>query len=164
MSKVNRLAILMLVALAATAQAPQITQVPAQMLRWLVPSAMPPGAPFVVMVTPNGSVSMVALGKGLALDTSNGGTPVLIATTVVPPPVVLHPAEKTVVVRCDAETLVFAIPDATFDPASLAVYRNGLLMASPDDYATPAQNVVFVAAQAPQTGDIVQLRYHLIPK
>ena len=164
MSKVTRLFVLVLVACAATAQAPQITQVPAQMLRWLVPSAFPPGTPFVLMVMPNGSVSMVALGQGLVLEAGPGGTPVLNATTVVPPPVVLHPAEKTVVTRCDAQLLTFAIPDANFDAASLAVYRNGLLMASPDDYTVVAQNVVFTAAQAPQASDIIQIRYHLISK
>ena len=164
MSKVTRLFALVLVACAATAQAPQITQVPAQMLRWLVPTAFPPGNPFVLIVMPNGSVSMVALGRGLMLDAGPGGTPVLNATTVVPPPIVLHPAEKTVVTRCDAQVLVFAIPDTNFEATSMAVYRNGLLMASPDDYTVVAQNVVFTAAQAPQASDIVQLRYHLIPK
>ena len=134
MFKMSRLFAFVLVACAATAQAPQITQVPAQMLRWLV------------------------------LDVGPGGTPVLNATTVVPPPIVLHPAEKTVVTRCDAQVLVFAIPDTNFEATSMAVYCNGLLMASPDDYTVVAQNVVFTSAQAPQASDIVQLRYHLIPK
>ena len=45
------------------------------------------------------------------------------------------------------------------DPICLKVFRNGLLLAAPDDYSRSGRVVTFAAGQEAQAGDIVQAHY-----
>jgi len=53
----------------------------------------------------------------------------------------------------------FTLANVPNPPTSVALYRNGVLMASGVDYALNGQTITFVAASAPQTGDTLVCSY-----
>jgi hypothetical protein len=92
---------------------------------------------------------------GFQLDTST--TPPTIRAV----PVVTAITEKTVLVTPVGEQITMTIPDAGYVPASLHVYRNGLLLVAPNDYTVSGVTVNLVELQYLVAGDVAQLRYRL---
>lgn len=88
----------------------------------------------------------------LLLDTS-GAVPVLRAL----PPAAPTINEKHVSVKPALGATTLTIPDASYIPASLNVYVNGLLQSAVDDYTISGTTVTLLRASA--AGDIDQLTY-----
>jgi len=88
----------------------------------------------------------------MALDT-NVAVPVLRALPQVGPPI----NEKHVVLKPAAGATTLTIPDATYVPASLSVYVNGLVQSVTDDYTVAGTTITLIRPSA--TGDIDQLQY-----
>lgn len=87
----------------------------------------------------------------LVLDTT-GATPVLRALVQTP-----SINEKHISIVPAAGATAVTIPDATYIPASLNVYVNGLLQSLTNDYTVAGTTVTLIRAST--TGDIVQLTY-----
>src|SRR5205823_5907028 len=55
----------------------------------------------------------------------------------------------------------FSVPATPDPPASLTVYRNGLLQKTGQDYSLSTQTLTFVSAAAPQPGDTLLAFYRV---
>ena len=101
-------------------------------------------------------------GKGVVLATVDPATLILDTTGTVPvlralPQATTAINEKHVSIKPAAGTTAVIIPDATYVPASLNVYVNGILQSMTDDYTIAGTTVTLT--RLPTTGDIVQLTY-----
>lgn len=88
----------------------------------------------------------------MALDTT-GAVPILRALPQVGPPI----NEKHVVLKPALGATTLTIPDATYVPASLSVYVNGIVQSLTDDYTVAGTTITLIRPSA--TGDIDQLQY-----
>ena len=77
------------------------------------------------------------------------------------PPVIRAVLPREIVDKFTPATAVqtFTMSAALAPNTTLAVYRNGLLMAETIDYTRTGQDVLFLPQQPVAPGDIIQLRY-----
>ena len=152
--------LLIVTALVCVLASAQTTSLPISSLR--VPAGIEG-----VLIGVGGKVRAAEL-EGLTLETGADGVPILrvipaptppTPPTPPPSPSTASPWERTDHVLTGTVS-EFGVPSAFSD---LLVYRNGLLMSPDNDYTVTGAIVRFVAAQTPQAGDIVILRWLPIP-
>lgn len=125
-------------------------------------TTIPPGQ---VRNQPTTGLYVNVQGKGLVLANLDPATLVLDTTTT--PPILkaviptTPPAqtinEKHVSLKPAVGQTIIGIPDASFIPASLGVYVNGLVQSPSDDYTVAGATVTLNRSSV--SGDIVQLHY-----
>jgi len=90
----------------------------------------------------------------LVLDTT-GTVPVLRALPQAGPPI----NEKHVTLALAAGATVLTIPDASYIPASLNVFRNGVLQSVGSDYTLSGTTVTFLQASSIPDNDQLTYRF-----
>ncbi len=78
-----------------------------------------------------------------------------------PAPQLLSSTAKRLRERSTVPTLRFVLANVPNPPASVALFRNGLLLNQGGDYTLSANAITFVTGAVPQPGDILSASYRL---
>jgi hypothetical protein len=126
------------------------TNAPVTKLPWPMVAAPPTSFTAIQVLTPTGWIWAQPDGS-IQIDTASS-PPVIRAVTAAA-------TEQVDTIVVSAATQSFSLSAAPRAGTAVKVYRNGLLMASTNDYALTGQTVTFVEAQEIAVGDIVQFVY-----
>jgi hypothetical protein len=127
--------------------------------------AAPTGAAptsFMMAITLNGKVTAAFVTMdpaGFVLDTTTTPFTLRAVAPAAPAPLPLFIYAETPASAINGTNAAFTLAFAPNPPASLQLFRNGLLLAAGGDYTLTGTAITFAAGAVPQSGDALHASY-----